>query len=95
MSLHASVSTKTRVETAPETETEFDTTRECAECGSTRFWQRLYQSYTEEKFANTNQSLADYQNLEHTETYDADPWECSECGAEPTDPDLLQLLEEM
>ena len=89
MSLHDSVSNKTEEE-----ESDYNEWEQCASCGSTNFYQMLYQSYTETKYADAMTGRADYAELEHVDTYDSDPWACSECNEEPDNTDLIQLLDE-
>lgn len=88
MSLHASVSNKTEETTA------FDSTTQC-ECGSTRFIQTCYQTWTEEKFADTEEQYSEYQNQEFIETYEWGNWKCESCYNEVYDQDLLDRLEDM
>lgn len=90
MSLHESVSNKTEEEETPA----YDPATQCG-CGGTRFIQTCYQTWTEEKVADTNERWAEYQNQEFIETYEFGNWRCDDCYDDDLDPDLIDRLEEM
>ena len=89
MSLHSSVSNKTEEESH-----DHDPETQC-ECGGTRFIQTCYQTWTEEKVADSAERWAEYQNQEFVETYEWGGWRCEDCNSEVLNSDLIDTLEEM